>query len=178
MCRTLLILSKLRSVSKVSLTNYRTPASTGTIHLTQPHPHAQKRKHCRSLTVMPWITMDELNVIYPKTKRMSLTSFAETKYHRCLPDVGLEPDVETSNYKYCQQIMGIGNWIVKSDGDSNAINHGSCMEGGVHGCYGSMEAAWMLWIHGSGVDAIDGNGVTCWMEATWMLRGRCVEATV
>ena len=42
--------------------------------LTQPHPHARKRKHGRSLTVMPWTTTDEFNVV-PKTQRMSLASF-------------------------------------------------------------------------------------------------------
>ena len=51
-----------------------TPYPAGGFHLTQPHPHARKRKHGRSLTVMPWTTTDEFNVI-PKTQWISLASF-------------------------------------------------------------------------------------------------------
>ena len=64
----------LKSASHVSLTNQPHPFLQGAFHLTQPHPHARKRKHSRSLTVMPWTTTDEFNVIL-KTQRMSLASF-------------------------------------------------------------------------------------------------------
>ena len=57
-----------------------TPFLAGAFHLTQPHPHAGKRKHGRSSTVMPWTTTDEFNVI-PKTQRMSLASFPG---HSCI----------------------------------------------------------------------------------------------
>ena len=56
-----------------------TPFPAGAFHLTQPHPHARKRKHGRSLTVMPWTTTDEFNVV-PKTQRMSLASFPGQVY--------------------------------------------------------------------------------------------------
>ena len=65
---------KLKSASHVSLTYQPHPFLQGAFHLTQPHPHAGKRKHGRSLTVMPWTTTDEFNIV-PKTQRMSLASF-------------------------------------------------------------------------------------------------------
>ena len=48
------LLHKLKSASHVSLTYQPHPFLQGAFHLTQPHPHARKRKHGRSLTVMPW----------------------------------------------------------------------------------------------------------------------------
>ena len=45
-------------------------------HLTniQPHPHVRKRKHGRSLTVMPWTSTDEFNVIPKTTDEFSVIS--------------------------------------------------------------------------------------------------------
>ena len=51
------------------LTNQPYPFLQEAFHLTQPHPHSRKR-----LTVMPWTTTNEFNVI-PKTQQMSLASF-------------------------------------------------------------------------------------------------------
>ena len=68
------MLYKLKSASHVSLTYQPHPFLQGAFHLTQPHPHAGKRKHGRSSTVMPWTTTDEFSVV-PKTQRMSLASF-------------------------------------------------------------------------------------------------------
>ena len=48
-----------------------TPFPAGSFYTS---PHAWKRKHGRSLTVMPWTTTDEFNVI-PETQGMSLASF-------------------------------------------------------------------------------------------------------
>ena len=59
---------------RVSLTNYPHPFLQVALHLTQPHPHARKHKHGRILTVWPWTTTDEFNII-PKTQQMSSTSF-------------------------------------------------------------------------------------------------------
>ena len=43
----------------------------------------RKRKHGRSLTVMPWTTTDEFNVV-PKTQRMSLASFPGHLVRSCV----------------------------------------------------------------------------------------------
>ena len=64
----------VKSASHVSHVKPTTPFLQGAFHLTQPHPHARKRKHGRSLTVMPWTTTDEFKVI-PRTQRMSSASF-------------------------------------------------------------------------------------------------------
>ena len=53
----------IESASHVSLTNYPRPSLQGAFHLTQASPHAQERKHGRSLTIIPWTTTDEFNVL-------------------------------------------------------------------------------------------------------------------
>ena len=60
---------KLKSASHVSFTNQSHPFLQGASHLTQPHPHARKRKHGRSLTVMAWWysnTIQLLTLRHPK----------------------------------------------------------------------------------------------------------------
>ena len=59
-------LTKCNTNSKVQvmLTNYPHPFLQGAFHLTKPRPHVWKRKHgSSSLTVMPWTTTDEYNLI-------------------------------------------------------------------------------------------------------------------
>ena len=63
--------SKVRAICRL---NKPHPFLRGAFHPTQPHPHARKREHGRRLTIMPWTTTDEFNVI-PKIQRMSLASF-------------------------------------------------------------------------------------------------------
>ena len=73
-CHTLQNVIQTRSASHVSLTNYPHPSLRRSFHLAEPHSHIRKYKYGRILTIMPWTTTDEFNVI-PKTQWMSLTSF-------------------------------------------------------------------------------------------------------
>ena len=45
---------QLKSASPCQLKKLSTLFTVGAFHTTQPHPHARKRQHGRSLTVMPW----------------------------------------------------------------------------------------------------------------------------
>ena len=47
--------------------------------LTQPHPHARKRKHGRSLTVLRGASTDDFNVV-PETQRIRLTGYPDSKF--------------------------------------------------------------------------------------------------
>ena len=69
------VIQTQKCASHVSLTYQPHPFLHGAFYLTQPHPHSQKRNYGCSLTVMPWTTTDEFNVI-PKTQQMSLVSFS------------------------------------------------------------------------------------------------------
>ena len=61
----------------------------GAFHLTQPHSNARKHKHGRSLSVMPWTTMDKF-LSHSHAIRNELRSSdwegSFCRYHRCLDE--------------------------------------------------------------------------------------------
>ena len=57
-CHTLLNVIQTRKYKPCRLNKLSTPFPVGAFHLTLPYPHFLKHKHGRSLTVMPWTSLD------------------------------------------------------------------------------------------------------------------------
>ena len=82
------------------------PFWQGAFHLTQTHPQARNHKHGRSLTVMPWTTI-EFNVV-PETRRMGSMSlsYSDTPQGKLLCHTQIPVEVKGRKYMGIEEGMG------------------------------------------------------------------------